>query len=293
MLEHHPEIAFPGEFELVVEFRGPNGEFPDLGEYHEWLRVNRHFSGHRLEIDPTLGFRDLADDLLFQMRKSSRGPQRPQLGVSVHRHFTGLAQLWPGARYIHLLRDPRDVSASMMEQGWAGNLYTGARQWREIEQEWDRALPSIPAERRIEVRFEELTANPHATLERICAFVGVPYSERMLSYPEDTTYGPLDPHVAERWRQSYSPWAVRLAEAGASDMLERRGYAPSGPRWRPGRATRALLELHCRLSRLRFRLRRYGVGLWLRRQLATALGLEAWRRRIQLEEHEITNRYLK
>lgn len=294
MLDHHPEICFPGEFELAVDRLGPECEVPDLAAYHAWLRTNRHFLGHRLEIDPSLSYRELVASFLAQMQAGSRGARKPLLGVSVHRRFRCLAGLFPEARYVHLVRDGRDVAASIIEQGWAGNHYTGARQWRETEEEWERAMAGIPAERRLEVRFEALLEDPPATLDRICAFLGVPYRDEMLRYPEDSTYGPVDPGAAGRWRRSASPRAVRLAEAGAGGWLERRGYAPSGLARLPvGAIGGRALALHCRWVRLRFRLRRYGVGLWLRRRAATALGLEGWRRRIALEEHEITNRYVK
>ncbi len=294
MLEHHPEVALPGEFELAVDFLGPACEEPELAAYHTWLETNRHFRGHRLEIDPKLAYRDLVASLLEQMRRSSRGPERPQLGVSVHRRFGCLHSLFPGARFIHLVRDPRDVAASLIEQGWAGNHFTGARQWREVEEEWERSAPAIPPERRIELRFEDLVADAPAALARLCAFIGVPYREEMLRYPEDSTYGPVDPRIAGRWRRVLSARAIRLAEAGAGDLLARRGYEPSGlPRWPLDRGAAHLLDLHCRLVRLRFRLRRYGVGLWLRRRAAMALGLAGWRRRILLEEHEIANRHVK
>jgi hypothetical protein len=296
MLDHHPEICFPGEFELAVDLLGPNGELPELAAYHDWLRLNRHFLGHRLRIDPGLGYRELVASFLDQMQQgaSRRGAEKPVLGVGVHRRFRALAQLFPDARFVHLVRDPRDVAASIVEQGWAGNHYTGARQWRDTEAEWEHAKTGIPDERRLEVGFEALVTDAPATLGRICDFLGVAYSDAMLRYPEDSTYEPVDAGIAQRWKRRASSRATRLAEAGAGEWLARRGYAPSGlAPLRVGALGERAIALHCRASRLRFRLRRYGVGFWLRRRAAMALGLEAWRRRIVLEEHEITNRHLK
>ncbi len=77
-------------------------------------------------------------------------------------------------------------------------------------------------------------------------------------------------------------------------MLERRGYEPSGhPKLTIGPLRERWLRLHCRLERLRRRIRTYGLGLWIQRRTATALGLEGWTRRLLLREHEITNRSLK
>jgi hypothetical protein len=294
MLDHHPSIAFPGEFELAIDFMGPDGQEPDLHAYHAWLRVHRHFIAHELAIDPKLAYRELVASLLAQMRRTSRGPERSHLGVAVHRRFRCLLKLWPQARFVHLVRDPRDVAASLIVQGWAGNTYTGARLWKETEEEWERASAEIPAERRIDVQFEELATEPVATLERICAFIGVPYREEMLRYPEDSTYAAVDPTLAGRWRRTLSARGIRLAEAAAGNLLVERGYAPSGlARLELPRIGAPLVSLHCRLVRLRFRIQRYGLWLWVRRRTASALGLEAWRRRILLEEHEITNRHLQ
>lgn len=294
MLDHHPEIAFPGEFEFAVERMGPQGEFPELADYRVWLDGNRHVRWHRLTIDPKLSYPELVASFLAQMKTGGGGAAKAQVGVAVHRRFECLERLWPEARYLHLVRDGRDVAESLIAHGWAGNHLTAARQWRETELAWERARARIPAERTLDVRFEDLVAAPRPTLERICAFLGVAFRDEMLRYPEDTTYAAPDPASAGRWMRSLPARAVRLCEAGAGDLLERRGYAPSG--LAPiaiGPALDALLGLHCRLARLRFRLRRYGVRLWLERRIATALGLDAWRRSVRLREHEITNRHLQ
>ena len=272
MLSHHPDIAFPGEFEFGVDRVEPDGSLPEISTFHDWLRTDRHFLWHRLEIDPTLDYPSLVRSFLFQMKQEGEGSKKAHVGVSVHRNFDHLPSLWPEARFIHLLRDPRDVGASIMVEGWAGNHYTGARQWRETEESWDRLRERISSDRWIEISFENLAADPRGTLSRICEFIGVPYREEMMSYPDDTTYGPVDARVQERWRRGQSPREIQLAEAGAGDMLERRGYRWSDhPRLSIGSLKRRLLELHCRLVRLHWRLKRYGIRLWIERRLAQAL----------------------
>jgi hypothetical protein len=55
----------------------------------------------------------------------------------VHRHYDRLLRLWPEARFIHLVRDPRDVASSCIGMGWAGNVWTGVTRWIEAERLWD------------------------------------------------------------------------------------------------------------------------------------------------------------
>ncbi len=294
MLSHHPEIAFPGEFELCVELIGRDGELPALHTYHDWLRVNRHFLWHQLEIDPSLEYRSLVRSFLEQMKQEASGAAKTMVGASVHHGFEHLPSLWPDARYIHLLRDPRDVGASIVVEGWAGNHFTGARKWRETEEAWGRLQAKISPESWIETSFEDLASEPGQTLSRLCDFIGVPFSQEMLNYPTDTTYGEVDGNVRARWRRKQTAHEIQLGEAGAGEMLTRRGYEWSGqPRLSVGPVKNRLLELHCRLVRLGWRLKRYGIRFWIERRLAQAFGNKTWQDRLELREHEITNRHLK
>ena len=55
-----------------------------------------------------------------------------------------LTRIWPDARFIHLVRDPRDVARSVIPMGWAGNTWVGVERWMEAERLWDRVRSSLP-----------------------------------------------------------------------------------------------------------------------------------------------------
>lgn len=291
MLDHHPKVAFPGEFELAVDRLAEDGSPPTLASYHRWLATDRHFLWHGLRIDPTLDYHDLLSSFLRQMAAES--PQKPHIGVALHRRLHLLPHVWPHARYIHLTRDGRDVAPSIIEHGWAGNHFTAAERWLEAEHQWDQCRRILSADQVHEVRFEDLVENPERILQGICAFLDLAYDPAMLSYPDDTTYSAVDAKQAHKWRRKASPRAVQLVEAAAGDMLLSRNYSVAGSRARCGSARRQLMRAHSRLACLAFRLRRYGLRLWIERRLALALRNERWRERVALREHEITNRYLK
>jgi hypothetical protein len=216
------------------------------------------------------------------------------VGVLVHRHYDRLLHLWPRARFIHLVRDARDVCASWLRLGWVGNAWAGAREWQAGERLWDRVAASLPPEQRHELRFEDLLAAPRAELERLCRFLRVPFAEAMLEYPRDTTYEPLDPSQAGKWRSQLSARAIRQIEAGAGELLERRGYVRSRlPPLRVGALRRRLLALEDRVGRMRGRRRTYGFRLWLEDVLARRIGSPSWNRSVQLRIHAIINSQLK
>lgn len=96
-------------------------------------------------------------------------------------HMGRLAEWLPEARFIHLVRDGRDVAAAgraavenpppvaATAARWAATLGVA------------RAFNPGP-ERYIEVRYEDLVAAPEATLRRICAFIDLPWHPALLEY---------------------------------------------------------------------------------------------------------------
>ena len=112
MLDHHPEVAFAREMDFVVAHVSDAGEFPAMPVYVDWIATVR---GADYTVDPTLDYRALVNDFLRQ--KQAAGGGKEHVGATVHRHFERLRFLWPEARYIHLLRDPRDVARSVVQKG--------------------------------------------------------------------------------------------------------------------------------------------------------------------------------
>jgi hypothetical protein len=144
MLDHHPEIAFFSEFEFAIEHVSGRGDFPDVDSYRHWLGNDRIFLDSGFHVDPTLAYPELVRSFLEQKRYRDR---KPLVGATVHAGFDRLGSIWPDARYIHLLRDPRDVARSTIAMGWAGNVWTGVERWLEAESTWSRLRDDLPRER--------------------------------------------------------------------------------------------------------------------------------------------------
>jgi hypothetical protein len=256
MLDHHPDLScmFESDFMLADATR---------------MREDWHFrhSGLRLP-DGDSTRRDLIADFFRQRAASSR---KPVIGATFHHGFEHLPELFSDAAFIHLLRDGRPVAASMVQMGWVGTTYHGARQWAASLDAIDSIRDRISPERWLAVRYEDLVTDPRRTLSRICACLGVPFSERMLSYCESTTYDPPDSSNADRWRQRMTRREIAMAESAAGAWLLRLGYpllfapAPAGP------ARRLWLRLEDRGRRARFNCRRYGAALTAGRKICGLL----------------------
>jgi hypothetical protein len=120
----------------------------------------------------------------------------------------------------------------------------------------------LPRDRWIEVRYEDLIADPQAQLRRVCGLVGVKFSERMYDYAQTSSYSLPDPRAGCRWRQEMRPREIQLVEARIGSRLAARGYerccreplrvGPVGARW---------LRWRSRLGVLRRRIAAFGLRL--------------------------------
>lgn len=291
MLDHHPQVAFQSEFEFVVDLMGDDGHVPDLDTYLDWLSIHRIFLSARLEIDHSLRYAELVKSFLDQGRNRAH---KVLVGATVHHHFDRLLHIWPNARFIHLVRDPRDVANSVMAMGWAGNAWMGAKQWVEVELLWDRMTTMLARDRWHDVRYESLVADAASTLTGICRFMNIPYDHDMLSYPSHTTYKAPNRSSAYQWKHRMPTTQVRLAEARVGDMLKSRDYESSTlPTLRVGPLRHFSIRLQDWVYRLAFRSRRYGVGLVLATAISRRLGWKAWYHRCRCHANAITASHVK
>ena len=159
-----------------------------------------------------------------------------------------LHRMWPSARFVHLIRDGRDVALSAL--GWrrADKLAARFSTWREnpvataaLWWEWHVRLgreagAALPSSLYGELRYEALVADPETAARRVCKLVGVPYAECMLRFWEhraprdggrqDAKHRWLPPTPGLRdWRAEMASDEVERFEAVAGDLLDELGYA--------------------------------------------------------------------
>ena len=236
MLDHHPEIAFEKEFDFAVERVSDGGRDP-VARRTIWTGSAR-CAAWTTPSTASLGYRELVNDFLRQKQAASGG--KPLVGATIHRNFDRLRYLWPDARYIHLVRDPRDVARSVVQKGWAGNVYQAAEFWMKAERCWDALGSHLSADDFIEIHYEDLVLRTESVLAAICRFIGVDYSPEMLNYGVDAPqYPPPDPALVTQWRTKLpaARRGARRAPDGRPDADARlRPERSSAPGDRPGPA---------------------------------------------------------
>jgi hypothetical protein len=115
------------------------------------------------------------------------------------------------------------------------------------------------AGRYLELRYEDLVAEPEARLREVCRFLGLELEPAMLEYHRRVDAAQLadHPRLAEpptpgtrRWGEQMSPADNERFEAVAGALLEELGYERAFPHASPSARARAALERAAFAARL-------------------------------------------
>jgi Sulfotransferase family len=293
MLDHHPLIAFNSEFEYSLEMVGDDGSIPEVDAYRRWLSEWWLFQDGGFEVDPALDYRALVCSFLEQKINWS-GSSAERVGATIHKNFNRIHHLWPNAKLIHIVRDPRDVARSIIGMGWSGNVWAAVDRWRIAEDLWQSVEPNLAPDSWIMVRYEDIIVNPEQELGRICQFMGIPFSEEIFTYTKKSTYNAPDSSLIYQWRKKLPEQDIRLVEAKVGDLIVERGYELSGlpPLQLTPDKEKALLRQDKKACR-QFRINRYGLPLLSLAWLTRRLPFEQLRLLFQRKIDNIDRKYIK
>ena len=291
LLGHHPSICKCEEFDFAVEFPGHEQRATELSEFHYYLEHHRGFRLSGYSIDKTLDFTGLMHSFLRQRQAADT---RPVVGATVHSNFHKLVQTWPEAKFVYLRRDPRNVSRSIVKEGWAGTTWHGTLPWIQAEAGWRNLRASIGDHQWIEIRYEDLIEDTRNTLDKVLGHLELEYDPEMLEIERDTTYKRPNPDEAQHWSASATPVEIRLVEACAGKYLSDAGYEPSElPPLTIGKLDKLSLNLRNRYNMIKFFIKRNGLVLWLLAITSRRLPFKGLRTDVQLRIDTITNRHMK
>lgn len=161
-------------------------------------------------------------------------PETCLIGPVVERAF-------PGATYIHLVRDGRDIAfkdhlTDDPTRTLGRRLLTragaltdpphlrAARSWAYQERVLREFFATIPADRVHRVRFEEMVAEPTPTVERCARFLGLPMTDDCRDYLADK----INPAKIGQHREE-DPALIDEVERAIADELAAQGYAVGAP----------------------------------------------------------------
>jgi hypothetical protein len=253
MLKLHPDvIALPSETQLLSFGMHVLKQFIQQGPMESWL-TSRTF----MEQDPFAdAARDFCDAVYGPLAEKldANAPYILERTPNNAERMDLVADIYPDGRAVHIIRDGRDVARSLVSMAWGPtDIPAAARAWRAAVETARTAGPRMAAY--VEIRYEDLLANPGETYTQIIKGLGLPVDPAVVDAAVLESGIPVNidhskPAVGSgKWRTSWTKEDLAAFEAEAGHLL----YDELGYPWLEPTAGAAQPDL---LTRARGRIRR-------------------------------------
>jgi hypothetical protein len=261
MMNAHPEVAVPPESRFIVElWRGR--EQVGVDAWLDELEGHPRFQTWQLDIDavrdqlgpaPIVPY-PVAVEAAYRAYAAARS--KPRWGDKTPRyieHIPLLASLFDAARFVHIVRDGRNVALSYADVPFGPKtIGRAADLWASRVRAGMRAGQALGDQRVLEIRYEDLVGDPQGlakTAARLCSFLRLEFHPDMLDHVRHARHdvlpraGRYNPRVTQQaqpatrsWESEMSLAEVEVFEAVAGATLSQLGYPRSCTR--PSRRAR-------------------------------------------------------
>jgi hypothetical protein len=242
MLNAHPRIYLTHEttFYLANRFCPARATGREFLEYYfrtswfRWLRVDPRRVMARLS--GTLSRQEVGTAFAAIMQEKAAQYGRPRFGDKTPAHATCLSDIFadfPDARVIHIVRDPRATVQSLQMMPWSSpSVLVNALYLADERRQVDRFRGRL-----LEIRLEDLLAEPRSTMGRVLEHVGEDWDDAVLDHSRNLVdrddLPPMPWHESatqERFsgassRATLHAIDIRVVETIAHQAMKEGGYA--------------------------------------------------------------------
>jgi hypothetical protein len=198
MLDSHPDICGPFPTHMIRLLSTNLYRYGNLSNEKNWevflsdaeFLLNNRICSWESDFNLSLaqkGERSLEAliRLVYEQEASVQGKQR--LFIKENHVCTFIPYIlshFEDAKFIFLVRDPRDMALTWKEAGSAlGGVKSAASVWKQDQSDGITAYGFMKDKKRVFlVKFEELLSDTEKVLQEICNFIAVKYDRRMLNF---------------------------------------------------------------------------------------------------------------
>ena len=253
LLDAHPHIAIPPESHVFERFYDIFHHYGDLEDganlkclvkdlltdvyIKRWgLGISTSEFCNRLETRSIANVISLLFELYAERREKVRwGDKTPQHIF----YLTEMKALFPDAKFIHLVRDGRDVAESLSK------VFLGPKSIYGIAQRWEKSMDAFRQFRKmidknqiLQLRYEDLIRNPQEEAGKGCASIDedpMVVESDVPDTPLRNFYVRFAPHhrflkepISDRkigvYKKAFNAREIEIFESMAGDLLESNGY---------------------------------------------------------------------
>jgi hypothetical protein len=258
IFDSHPVMAMAHEARFPATMAGQRRRYESTTGFdaRTFLSDLQRESGfRRMNLDPTAVHEALAQPpvtsypaaihRVFSVYAGGQAKQRygdKMPGYVLHLPL--LAELFPEAGFIHIIRDGRDVALSLVDL-WFSERGVGqaAMFWKGRVEAGRAAGKVLGPSRYQEVRYEDLVDRPEEMVPRLCRFAGLDFDEQMLRFfqrGDEVVARTGNPELHQRlllpptsglrdWRLQMEKDDLAVFEALAGNLLGDLGYERAAP----------------------------------------------------------------
>ena len=200
LFDAHPNVIVPPECQLIVNLYPKYGKIKNwsrkkLIEFHKDLQTQWRFdlwpmdrkrlykSLMACEGEYTYG--TLCKVVYHEYHSIFKhgvllalGDKNPGYAIYTSR----LKKIFPEAKFIHIIRDYRDNFVSIRNVDFElPFISVTVSKWRYFVKKFRKASDKYPGTH-LEIRYEDLVANPEEQFKALCAFVGIPFSDKPFDF---------------------------------------------------------------------------------------------------------------
>ena len=294
IFDSHPDLAITHEAHFVAPMAKRRGRYEtngfDTDRFVADLFKNSNFVRQgllqdavqaQLEADAVSGFADAVRSV-FRLYAADHGKTMAGDKTPGYvNHLELLGGVFPEAKFVHVIRDGRDVALGYLDRAEWGpsTVADAALYWRSRVSRGRRGGSALGPARYVEVRYEDLVDDPEKTIRHLCDFLGLEYHDEMLRFHEKgaafiaasntpEAFGGLAKPITKGmrdWRVQMDAADVALFESIAGQQLGEVGYElASGAPSPTIRMRAALAGLTWQVKRLQARVRPCLRGAWRR-----------------------------
>jgi hypothetical protein len=193
MMDAHPELAIPYETHFITRVITrandaritPESMTEAIAGHKRWpdFRLDREELLERLQ---TLRPLTAGDSIRTFFQLYAEGQGKPRWGDKTPRYVRQMRRIervMPEIRFVHIIRDGRDVALSVLSRNFGPEtIEEAAKLWRSRIRKARRQAPQLG--HYMEIHFEDLIRDTEGSLRRICDFIELEFDPAMLNYYE-------------------------------------------------------------------------------------------------------------
>ena len=250
ILNTHSQIAIPEESTFLMPVlkkkylqKVISGE--SLNSLINYLSLNNQFklwnydnSGFisQLSQRDKISLKELISDIFSSYCRSKGKNIWGDKTPSFFRKIGILRSLFPDAKFIHIVRDGRDVFDSWRRvDPTKNNVSVVALDWSYKLSRIEKSFRKISKGNKMVIRYEDLLEYPEKTVKALCSFIGVEYESNMLNFYRTShehignhhsqlIFKPLDRSNKNKWKKNLTPRKAKIFSVLSKHYLKNYNY---------------------------------------------------------------------